>query len=323
MGSRQSGTTKAGVSKWRGRSLFETQSLTEFDIREVLNRSRELKKLWRGWRGAEFPHKALKGRTVVNLFFESSTRTRSSFELAGRRLGAHVLNFDPQVSSVTKGETLFDTAKNLEAMDPDLLVLRHASAGAPLQLSKIIKIPILNAGDGFHEHPTQALLDAMTIEESQGSCKGLHILIVGDIAHSRVARSNINVLKTLGADITVCGPPSLMPPEVHRLGVKVKYNLSEAIASADVVMMLRIQMERQNMMQFPSLGEYARFWGLNAETVQNLKPGAIIMHPGPFNEGVEISQEVASGPYSVILNQVGNGVLVRMALMDLILGASS
>lgn len=308
------------ASSWLNRSLIEINGLAESDIREVLDRAKELKKLWRGWKGAEFPHQAMRGKTVVNMFFEASTRTRSSFELAARRLGAYVLNLNPESSSVTKGETLFDTARNIEAMEPDLLVLRHASAGAPYQLSKIIKIPIINAGDGFHEHPTQALLDAFTIEEAKGSCKGLNVLIVGDIAHSRVARSNIYALKQLGATVTVCGPPSLMPPEIHRFGVEVSHDLRKAIAGADVVMMLRIQMERQNQMQFPTVGEYSRYWGLNADTIRDLKKGAIIMHPGPLNEGVEISQEVASGPYSVILDQVNNGVIIRMALMDLIVG---
>lgn len=305
---------------WKNRSLIAAQDLGEQDIRAVLTRAQELKKLWRGWKGSEFPHDSLRGKTVVNLFFEASTRTRSSFELAARRLGAHVLNLNVESSSVTKGETLFDTARNLEAMEPDLLVLRHASAGAPYQLSKYVKVPIINAGDGFHEHPTQALLDVFTIEETKGSCRGLNVVIVGDIAHSRVARSNIYALQTLGAKVSVCGPPSLIPPAANRLGVEVHYDLRRAISDADVVMMLRVQLERQNQMQFPSLGEYSRFWGLNADTVRDLKKGAIIMHPGPLNEGVEISQEVASGPYSVILNQVNNGVIVRMALMDLIVG---
>lgn len=305
---------------WRNRSLIQTQGLSESDIRAVLSRAMELKKMWRGWKGAEFPHQGLKGRTVINLFFEPSTRTRSSFELAVHRLGGDVLNFSSESSSLSKGETLFDTARNLEAMEPDLLIVRHASAGAPFQLSKILKIPLINAGDGFHEHPTQAFLDAFTIEEHKGSVKGLHVLIVGDIAHSRVARSNIYLLKTLGAKVSVCGPPSLIPPEVEKLGVSVFHDLREGLASADVVMMLRIQLERQNQMQFPSLGEYSKFWGLNSETVASLKEKAIIMHPGPLNEGVEISQEVAAGSYSVIMDQVRNGVLVRMALMDLMVG---
>jgi aspartate carbamoyltransferase catalytic subunit len=315
----------AARSSWKGRSLIETASLSAEDIGAVLARARELKKLWQGWRGSEFPHQSLKGGTVVNLFFEPSTRTRSSFELAAHRLGAHVLNFDPGSSSVAKGESLFDTAKNLEAMDPDLIILRHGSSGAAQRLTEVVKVPVVNAGDGFHEHPTQALLDVMTIEDSKGSCRGLQVLIVGDIAHSRVARSDINVLKTLGAKVSVCGPPSLMPPALERLGVTVHYNLKQALAEADVVMMLRIQTERiaAGNTQIPSGSEYARYWGLNAATVKDLKKGAIIMHPGPYNEGVEISQEVATGPYSVILNQVQNGVLVRMALLDLISGGKT
>ena len=315
----------AARGKWKGRSFIETSSLSVEDIGTILDRARELKKLWQGWRGSEFPHQSLRGGTVVNLFFEPSTRTRSSFELAARRLGAYVLNFDPGNSSVTKGETLFDTAKNLEAMDPDLLILRHGSSGAAQRLAQVVKVPVVNAGDGFHEHPTQALLDAMTIQESKGTCKGLQVLIVGDSAHSRVARSNINVLKPLGARVAVCGPPSLMPPALDRLGVAVHYNLKAALKEADVVMMLRIQTERiaAGNTQVPSGSEYARYWGLNAETVAHLKKGAIIMHPGPYNEGVEISQEVATGPYSVILNQVHNGVLVRMALLDLIAGGKT
>ncbi len=304
---------------WANQSLIETRDLPETSIREILKRATEFKKMWKGWRGSEFPQQSLRGKTIVNLFMEPSTRTRSSFELAANRLGAHVLNFSNDNSSTSKGETLFDTAKNLEAMDPDLIVLRHNSAGAPVQLSKILKIPIINAGDGFHEHPTQALLDAFTIEESKGTLKGQEILIVGDIAHSRVARSCIYLFRTMGAKVTVCGPPSLIPPAVESLGVKLEINLSKAVAKSDVIMMLRIQLERQNQMQFPSLGEYSRFWGLHPHILKSMKKDAIIMHPGPLNEGVEISQEVANGPYSVILNQVGNGVTVRMAILDLIL----
>ncbi len=308
------------ISNFKNRNLIDTQEITASELSQIIAKSKEMKKLWKGWKGSEFPHQTLKGKTIVNLFYEPSTRTRSSFELAARRLGAHVLNFSPENSSAVKGETLFDTAKNLEAMDPDLLILRHASAGAPYQLSKVLHIPIINAGDGFHEHPTQAFLDVMTIEEAKGSLKGLNITIVGDIAHSRVARSCINCFNTLGAKVTVCGPPSLIPPAIESLGVSCSYHLTDAIENADVVMMLRVQLERQNQMQFPSLSEYSKFWGLNNETVKALKKGAIIMHPGPLNEGVEISQEVANGEYSVILHQVNNGVIVRMALMDLILG---
>ncbi len=305
---------------WRQKSLLEAKSLTEKEARVILDRAQNLKKLWQSWKGSAFPHHTLQGKTIVILFFEPSTRTRASFELAAKRLGAHVLSISPENSSVTKGETLFDTAKNLEAMDPDLLVLRHASAGAPFKLSQILKIPIINAGDGFHEHPTQALLDAFTIEQTKGSCKGLRILIVGDIAHSRVARSNIYLLKTLGAELLVCGPPTLIPPDIEKCGVEVYYNIQEALKKADVVMMLRVQFERQALTQFPTTSEYSKFWGLHADNARNLKKDAIVMHPGPLNEGVEISQDIASGPYSVILNQVQNGVVVRMALLELILG---
>ena len=307
-------------SFWLKRSLIDTPSLPVEEIEVLFKKTQELKKLWNSWKGSEFPHRTLSGKTVVHLFFEPSTRTRSSFELAAKKLGASVLNFQSESSSVTKGETLLETAKNLEAMDPDLIVLRHSSAGASKLLSERLKIPVLNAGDGFHEHPTQALLDAFTINEAKGSLKGINVLIVGDIAHSRVARSNFTILKKLGAKVHVCGPPTLMPPRIEQQEISVQYNFKQALEMADVVMMLRIQMERQNQMQFPSLSEYSRFWGLNSNTVKHLKKDAIILHPGPYNEGVEISQDVASGPYSLILNQVQNGVLVRMALLDLILG---
>jgi aspartate carbamoyltransferase catalytic subunit len=328
--SKSKASSKASNDSWYRQSLINAQDLSANRALDVLVRAVELKKLWASWRGSEFPRQSLKGRTIVNLFFEASTRTRSSFELAVQRLGGHILNVSSEGSSVVKGETLFDTAQNLEAMDPDLLVLRHASAGAPLQLSRRIKIPIINAGDGFHEHPTQALLDAFTICEKKGVplragsapeslLSGLSVAIVGDIAHSRVARSNIYLLQKLGAQVVVCGPPSLMPPAIEKLGVSVSHHLQECLPKVDVVMLLRVQLERQNQMQFPSLGEYSKFWGLHGQTAQYLKSDAVIMHPGPVNEGVEISQEVAQGPYSVILNQVSNGVLVRMALMELIL----
>ena len=221
-------------------------------------------------------------------------------------------------SSVSKGETLVDTAKNLEAMNPDFLVLRHPSSGAPQLLAKHLRIPVVNAGDGFHEHPTQALLDALTIEEKFGSLKGLQVTIVGDIAHSRVARSNIHLLGKMGAKVTVCGPPTLIPPHMEQMGVKVSYNLREAVRGADVVMMLRIQFERQNDKQIPSTGEYFRCFGLNASSVQDLKTNAIIMHPGPMNRGVEISADVADGSRSVILNQVTNGVAVRAGVLAML-----
>jgi aspartate carbamoyltransferase catalytic subunit len=257
----------------------------------------------------------LKGLTIVNLFFENSTRTRTSFELAIRRLEGSTLNFAASTSSTQKGETLIDTARNIEAMRAHCLIVRHSSAGSPTILANSLKIPIINAGDGFHEHPTQALLDAYTIEEKLGPIQGKRVVILGDIAHSRVARSNIHVLKKLGASIAVCGPPTLLPPYPQALGVDFAYRIEELLPTADVIMALRIQFERQNRMQIPSLSEYSRVWGLNQERVQLLKKEAIILHPGPINRGVEMDPEVADGPRSVILDQVANGILIRMAVL--------
>lgn len=264
-------------------------------------------------RGEAIP--LLQGKTVVNLFFENSTRTRTSFELAARRLGGGTLNFAPSGSSVQKGETLIDTAKNIEAMRAHCLVVRHGSAGSPAFLSQNVSVPVVNAGDGFHEHPTQALLDAFTIEDRLGSIAGKRVVILGDIAHSRVARSNIYVLRKLGASVAVCGPPTLLPPLSQSLGVDYAYRPEEVLGDADVVMALRIQLERQNRMQIPSAAEYARIWGLNSERAKLLKKDAIILHPGPVNRGVELDPEVADSPNSVILGQVSNGVLVRMAVL--------
>jgi aspartate carbamoyltransferase catalytic subunit len=257
----------------------------------------------------------LQGRTVANLFFEASTRTRASFETATRTLGGSAMSLSIPDSSVKKGETLIDTAKNIEAMKPHCLVVRHASAGSPLFLSKFVSVPVINAGDGFHEHPTQALLDALTIEEKLGTLENKRVVIVGDIAHSRVARSNIHLLRKLGASVAVCGPPTLLPPSPEVLGVDYAYRPEKLLKDADVVMALRIQLERQNKMQIPSVAEYSKFWGINKERVKLLKPGAIILHPGPINRGVEIDTEVADGKHSVILDQVSNGVLVRMAVL--------
>lgn len=294
--------------------LLGIEDLDLSSIRRLLDRGKEFKsELEKGKK--KFDH--LRERTVVNLFFEPSSRTRSSFEMAAKRLGADNINFVADNStSVVKGETLVDTAKLLEAMSPDFLVLRHGSAGAPQLLSQKMTIPVINAGDGFHEHPSQALLDAMTIELAKGSIEGLKVAIIGDIAHSRVARSNIYLLNKMGASVTVCGPPTLLPPYVERLKVKESFSVREAIEDADVVMMLRIQFERQNTKQIPSNAEYYRFFGLNNETAKQLKPGAIIMHPGPMNRGVEISPQVADGSNSVILNQVTNGVAIRMAILS-------
>ncbi len=257
----------------------------------------------------------LKDKTIVNLFLENSTRTRVSFELAARKLSASVLNFAASSSSLDKGESLTDTALNIQAMGPHCMVVRHASAGSPYRLSKILKIPVINAGDGFHEHPTQALLDIYTIEEKLTSLKDKNVVIIGDIAHSRVARSNIFAMKTLGAKVSVCGPPTLLPPDPSSLGVNYAYRPEALLPQADVVMMLRIQMERHKQRQFPSLSEYSRFWGLNKTRAQLLKPSALILHPGPINRGVEIDPEVADGANSVILNQVFNGILIRMAIL--------
>ncbi|MFO1462576.1 MAG: aspartate carbamoyltransferase catalytic subunit [bacterium] len=264
---------------------------------------------------------ALRGKTVINLFFENSTRTRTSFEIAGKRLSADVINISKSSSSASKGETLLDTAKNLIAMSPDILVVRHPSAGAPHAVAKILQgARIINAGDGAHEHPTQALLDLLTIRDHKKKIEGLHVGIVGDIAHSRVARSNIRGLQTFGAKVTVVGPKSMIPLGIDALGVEVSYDLAEVLPELDVVMMLRIQTERLDRTPFPSLREYSRCFGLNPTLLKRAKPGVVIMHPGPVNRGVEISPEVADGPYSLILDQVKNGVAVRMALLYLLAG---
>jgi aspartate carbamoyltransferase catalytic subunit len=263
---------------------------------------------------------ALRGKTVINLFFENSTRTRTSFEIAGKRLSADVINISKSGSSASKGENLIDTAKNLMAMAPDVIVVRHPSAGAPYALSRILKARIINAGDGAHEHPTQALLDLLTIRDHKKSLAGLHIGIVGDIAHSRVARSNIQGFKTFGAEVTVIGPKSLIPVGVESLGVRVSYNLAASVGGLDVIMMLRVQNERLLKAPFPSLREYSRFYGLNLQVLARAKPGVVILHPGPVNRGVEIAPEVADGPYSLILDLVKNGVAVRMALLYLLAG---
>ncbi len=262
----------------------------------------------------------LRGKTVINFFLEPSTRTRTSFEIAEKRLSADSLNFSAASSSILKGETLIDTALNLEAMAPDFIVIRHSEPGAPHMLSKICRSSIINAGDGAHEHPTQALLDALTIRQKKKKLKGLKIALIGDITHSRVVRSNIFLLKKMGADVTIAGPSTLIPVEIEKMGVKVKYSTDEAIEGCDVIMMLRIQLERQKKEYFPSLREYFNLFGLTEKRVKRAKPDVIIMHPGPMNRGVEIASEVADGPYSVILEQVANGVAVRMAVLYLLAG---
>jgi aspartate carbamoyltransferase catalytic subunit len=265
---------------------------------------------------------ALRGKTVVNLFFEASTRTRTSFEIAEKRLSADTLNIAAQTSSLVKGETLVDTALNLEAMSPDMIVLRHASSGACHLLSRICRSAIINAGDGMHEHPTQALLDAFTIRERKPKLAGLKIAIIGDLLHSRVLRSNIHLLTKLGADVWVCGPPTLIPTDIRRFGVTATSIVDDAVRNADVIMLLRIQLERMEGAYFPSLREYFRVFGMTEERMRLAKSDVMIMHPGPMNRGVEIASEVADGPYSVILDQVANGVAVRMAVLYLLAGGA-
>lgn len=264
---------------------------------------------------------ALRGRTVINLFFEASTRTRTSFEIAAKRLSADAVNISVSTSSVSKGETLLDTARNLEAMAPDCIVVRHSMAGAPHHLARMCNAPIVNAGDGSHEHPTQALLDALTIREYKGRIEGLRVAIIGDILHSRVARSNIHLLTKLGATVKVAGPGTLVPAEFAELveqGLRVEQRIEDAIEGADVVMILRIQRERQDAAFFPSMREYAVHYGLHPNHLERAAPEAIVMHPGPINRGIEISSEIADGSRSLILDQVTNGIAVRMAVLYLL-----
>jgi aspartate carbamoyltransferase catalytic subunit len=265
---------------------------------------------------------ALRGKTVVNLFFEPSTRTRTSFEIAEKRLSADTLNIAASTSSVVKGETLADTVANIEAMSPDLLVVRHSSSGTCHFLSRICRAGVINAGDGMHEHPTQALLDAFTMRERKGRLAGLKVAILGDLLHSRVLRSNVQLLTKMGAGVWLCGPPTLVPAGFARTGVRITHDVAEAVRDADVVMMLRIQLERMQGGFFPSLREYFNVFGMTAERIALARPDVLVMHPGPMNRGVEISSEVADGPYSVILDQVANGVAVRMAVLYLLAGGA-
>jgi aspartate carbamoyltransferase catalytic subunit len=265
----------------------------------------------------------LRGKTIINLFYEASTRTRTSFEIAGKRLSADTINISSSTSSVVKGETLIDTARNLEAMNPDVIVIRHSAAGAPHLLASLVKQSIINAGDGAHEHPTQALLDMMTIKEHKGNISGLRVAIIGDIEHSRVARSNIYGLSKMGANVVLAGPATMLPRDIEQMGVKVFTRLEDAITNAYVVMMLRIQLERQKQSIFPSLREYSQHYCLNRGNIKLAKKDVIVMHPGPINRGVEISPDIADDPsYSVILDQVNKGVAVRMALLYLLTGGS-
>jgi aspartate carbamoyltransferase catalytic subunit len=262
----------------------------------------------------------MRGRTVVNFFHEPSTRTRISFELAEKRLSADIVNFSSATSSFSKGETLRDTAENLAAMKIDMLIIRHSSAGAARYLAKVLDCSVINAGDGAHEHPTQGLLDIMTMRQRLGDLRGKKVTIIGDITHSRVARSNIWGLNKLGAEVTLCGPPTMVPAGLARLGAKIEYDLKKAVADADVLNVLRIQLERHSSKSFPSNREYHRMYGITDDVVRTLKPSAFVMHPGPMNRDVEISSTVADGPRQVILDQVANGVAVRMALIYLLSG---
>ena len=265
----------------------------------------------------------LRGKTIVNLFFEPSTRTRASFEIAAKRLGADAVSISAQGSSLSKGESLVDTLNTLSAMRPDVIVMRHSASGAPHFLSKFLSTPIVNAGDGRHEHPTQALLDAITILDNKSSLEGLRIAIIGDIAHSRVARSNVHLLAKFGAKLVLCGPATMLPRDMVHLapGISLTHSINDAVAEADVIMMLRVQLERQNMLPFPK-NEYFQFYGLRLEHLKLAKPDAIVMHPGPINRGRELSSEVADFPRSMILNQVENGVAIRMAVLERSCGIS-
>ena len=310
---------KPAVTSLRSKDLLGIADLTPDEINLILDTADAMKEV-----GSRPIKKvpALRGKTVVNLFFEPSTRTRTSFEIAEKRLSADTLNIAIATSSVVKGETLADTALNLEAMQPDMIVLRHSSSGACHLLSRICRSAIINAGDGTHEHPTQALLDAFTIRERRKQLKGLKVAIIGDLLHSRVLRSNILLLTKMGADVWVCGPPTLMPTDIRRFGVNATSNVEQAVRDADVVMMLRIQLERMEGAFFPSLREYFNVFGMTEARMKLAKPNVMIMHPGPMNRGVEIASEVADGPYSVILDQVANGVAVRMAVLYLLAGGA-
>ena len=305
------------TDRWMRKDLLGLRELSAEEIRLILKTAESFREI------SLRPIKkvpALRGKTVVNLFFEPSTRTRTSFELAAKRLSADIVNISAQGSSLSKGETVLDTVRNLEALKIDMLVIRHAAAGVPHLIARRVESSVINAGDGSHEHPTQALLDLFTMHQRKGRIEDLRVAIIGDIRHSRVARSNIWGLTKLGARVTVCGPPTLIPPEIEQFGVGVTYRLEEAIRDADVLMLLRIQHERQEATLVPSLREYRLRYGIDRERLTHAKPGVLIMHPGPVNRGVELDSLVADGPYSVILDQVTNGLAVRMAVLYLIAG---
>ena len=300
---------------WNRKHLIGLRELSREEIEYILDTAKAFEQI-----STRSVKKAptLRGKVVVNLFFEDSTRTRNSFTLAANRLSADVIEFTQKSSSVSKGETLLDTARNLEAMGIDIVVIRHSAGGAPKFLSKNINACVVNAGDGFCEHPTQGLLDTYTIRKIKGSLEGLKIAIVGDIAHSRVARSDIYAMTKLGAQVILVGPPTLMPAKVSQLPVQVSYSLDAVIGEVDVINMLRIQFERMGSNPFPSIKEYSHYFGLTVERIKKAKPDILVMHPGPINRGVEIESEVADGPHSVILQQVTNGIAVRMAVLFLV-----
>jgi aspartate carbamoyltransferase catalytic subunit len=304
---------------WTRRHLLTLEELSLAEIEQIHVTATAFKKIL-GRSVKKVP--ALRGKTIVNLFLEPSTRTRMAFDMAAKRLSADVISLDAASSSTTKGENLRDTAENIAALGADMIVIRHSCAGSPLYLSKILNIPVINAGDGSHEHPTQGLLDTFTMKEHLGTLKDRRVVILGDILFSRVARSNIHALVKFGADVTLVGPATLVPPSLETLGVRVSHDLRSALADAEVVMLLRIQHERQTATMFPSLGEYTSMFGLNKTRASWLHPKAIIMHPGPINRGVEIDSDLADGDRSVILEQVTNGIAVRMACLYLCAGGN-
>jgi aspartate carbamoyltransferase catalytic subunit len=299
------------------KDILDMESLSVEEITLILDTADKMREI------SERPIKkvpTLRGKTVVLFFYEPSTRTRTSFDIAAKRLSADSLSLSASTSSMVKGETLIDTGRNLEAMNPDVIVIRHTSAGAPHLLAKMLKSSVINAGDGMHAHPTQSLLDLMTVRERKGQISGIRVAIIGDIAHSRVARSNSVGFTKMGADVVLTGPPTMIPKGIETLGVSVTHDMEEAICDADVIMMLRIQKERQQHFLFPSEREYSNIYGLTNAKLKKAKDDVLIMHPGPINRGVEIAYDVADGPYSIILEQVTNGVAVRMALLYLVTG---
>ena len=308
------------MTRWTRKDLLGLEELSKEEILLLLDQARAFKEI------SLRPIKkvpALRGRTVALCFLEPSTRTRASFELAAKRLSADLLSFQGNSSSLVKGETVVDTARNIEAMHVDVMVIRHNTSGVPAMVARAVKASVVNAGDGSHEHPTQGLVDLFTILEKKGRIEGLNVLIVGDILHSRVARSDLWGLTKLGAKVTLCGPPTLVPPTLEAFGTKICYRMEEALGQADVVITLRLQLERQQEQYIPSFREYSRLYGLSREKLAKVKPELIVMHPGPVNRGVELEPEVADGPQSVILDQVTNGIAVRMAVLYLVCGAQT